>query len=130
MTETEARQLITEYFRAAVCEPDPDVYLSLLTPDAVLEDPVGTPPYRGRDAIARFLRPSKATIERGEFSVGEIFACGNECTARWTVRAWFKTGQHVVIEGTGLFVFDEERKIRQIREFWDSPELKALMSGA
>jgi steroid Delta-isomerase len=130
LTETEARQLINEYFRAAVCEPEADAYLSLLTPDAVLEDPVGTPPHRGREAIAQFVRPTKALLERGEFSVGEIFACGNECTARWTVRAWFKSGKHVVIEGTGLFVFDEQRKIRQIREFWDSAELQALTSGA
>jgi steroid delta-isomerase len=121
-----------EYFQAAlgaaIGQPGIDAFLNLLTPDAVLEDPVGTPPHRGREAIGQFLAALSVAVERGEFTVGEIFTCGNESAVRWTVNVWTKKGKHVVLDGIGFFEFAEPRKLRRIREFWDAALMKELVS--
>lgn len=128
MTETEVRQFLNEYFQAAIGEPGVDAFLNLLTPDAVLEDPVGTPPHRGREAIGQFLSAGKAFIDRAEFSIHEIIPCGNESAVRWTMNLWTKKGKHVVLDGIGVFTFAEPRKLRHVREFWDAAQLAELVS--
>jgi steroid delta-isomerase len=43
-------------YAQALSEGDTDGLVALFTPDATLEDPIGTEPHRGHAAIARFFR--------------------------------------------------------------------------
>lgn len=128
MTEAEVREFVTSYFHAAMTEPDTSVFPTFFTPDGVLEDPVGTPPLRGREAIQTFLAAGRAPIERATFDVREIIVCGNESVVRWSSQVWTRKGQHATIEGIGNFMFDEERKLRHVREFYDLSTLIALFA--
>ncbi len=128
MTETEVRQFLQEYFHASLCEPNVDAFLQLLTPDAVLEDPVGTSTYRGHEAIRQLMLGLRAQVERVEFTIHEVIPCGKESAARWTVNIRTKKGTQFANGGIGIFVFAEPRKLSHIREFWDVTRLEELMS--
>ncbi|WP_437899927.1 nuclear transport factor 2 family protein [Sorangium sp. So ce124] len=128
MTETEARQFMDRYFNAAFNEPI-DVYLALLRPDVVLEDPVGTPPYRGREAVRELLLAGRAMIEQVDHEIRDVFACGGEIAARWSSRIRTKRGEQVVIDGIGVFSFDEGGKLRHVREFYDASHLRTIFSS-
>jgi steroid Delta-isomerase len=128
MNEAEVREFVTSYFHAAMTEPDTSIFPTFFTPDGILEDPVGTPPLRGREAIQRFLESGKAHIERTEFVVREIMVCGSESAVHWTSNVWTRKGQHVTVEGIGIFLFDDERKLRHVREFYDLSTLLAIFS--
>lgn len=128
MNEAEVREIVTRYFQAAMLEPDTSVLPTFFTPDGILEDPVGTPPLRGREAIQRFLEAARANIERCTFEIREILVCGSESAVRWTGEIWTKNGKHLTIDGIGNFMFDEERKLRHVREFYDLTKLLAIFS--
>jgi len=128
MNEAEVRQIVTSYFHAALNEPDISKFPTFFTPDGILEDPVGTPPLRGREAIRTFVEAGRANIERGTFEIREIFMCGNESAVRWKIEVWTKKGQHLTVNGIGNFMFDEERKLTHVREFFDVTTLLSIFS--
>ncbi|WP_437951153.1 SgcJ/EcaC family oxidoreductase [Sorangium sp. So ce296] len=118
MTEAEVRQFLERYFHTAFNDTE-EAFAALFTPDGVLEDPVGAPPLRGREAIIGFLRAAKPKIERANVQVREIMACGDESAVRWSLDLRTRKGDHVGIEGIGNFVFNERRQLRLVREFYD-----------
>ncbi|MDC3962564.1 nuclear transport factor 2 family protein [Polyangium jinanense] len=128
MKEAEARQIIEAYFHAAMKEPDIRVFTAFFAPDGVLEDPVGTPPLRGREAIASFLEAGKSKLGPSEIVVREIITCGSESAVRWSGDLLTKRGERLNIEGIGVFTFDEQNKLRHVREFYDVAKLLAIFS--
>ena len=128
MNEAEVRQIVTNYFHAALMEPDTSVFPTFFTLEGILEDPVGTPPLRGREAIQKFVAAGRAKIERVTFEIREIFVCGNESAVRWTFEVWTKKGQHLTVNGIGIFLFDGECKLRHVREFFDMTALLSIFS--
>jgi steroid delta-isomerase len=82
---TKAEELAERYV-AAHSRCQLDAVLALFADDAVLEDPVGSEPLRGMDAIRSFFesthrRNGRLRIER----VGPVLVCGME--ASWHIRA-------------------------------------------
>ena len=128
MTEAEVRQIVTDYFHAALNEPDTSIFPTFFTADGILEDPVGTPPLRGREAIRKFLEAGRTNIEHSTFEIREIFVCGNESAVRWSFEVLTKKGQHLTVDGIGNFMFDEARKLRHVKEFFDVTALLSIFS--
>lgn len=128
MKEAEVREIVMKYFDAATNEPDGKVFVSLFTPDGILEDPVGTPPHHGREAIQRVVDAGKEKIERAKVDLGEIFVCGSESAVRWTFHISTKRGEHLSIEGIGIFMFDEKHQIRHVKEYYDAAFLLAIFA--
>jgi steroid delta-isomerase len=98
---------------------DREGWLALFADDAVLEDPVGTPPHEGRAAIAAFWddvhgRASEATVRM----VQGPAVCAGE--AAWAFQLMVRLGEKsylvdIVDHGT----FDADGRITGIRAFWD-----------
>ena len=128
MNEAEVRQLVTNYFHTSLVEPDTGIFPTLFTPAGILEDPVGTPPFRGREAIQQRLAAGWEKMERCTFEVGEIFVCGNESAVRWTIEVWTKKGQHLTMNGIGTFLFDGKGKLQHVREFFDVAAILSIFS--
>ncbi len=127
--ELDVRQLVRRYFELVFDAPEVSTFTDLFAPDGVLEDPVGTPPLRGRDAIGQFLAAGRAFLERIDFEVHEIYPCGRECAVRWSAVITTKRGERVMNAGIGIFSFDEHHKLRHVREFYDAGMLRKLFSG-
>ncbi|XXT20977.1 nuclear transport factor 2 family protein [Sorangium sp. So ce429] len=128
MKEADARQIIGVYFNVVANEPDTGAFVELFSPDGILEDPVGTPPLRGREAIRRFVDAGRSKIERSELVVREIMTCGSESAVRWSGDILTRRGGRITLEGIGIFMFDEQQKLRHVREFYDVTKLLAVFS--
>jgi steroid Delta-isomerase len=127
--ELELQQLIRRYFEVVFEAPDVSTFTALFAPDGVLEDPVGTPPLHGRDAIGQFLAAGRTLIERIDFELHEIYPCGRECAVRWSAAITTKWGERVLTAGIGIFSFDDHHKLRHVREFYDVGVLQQLVSA-
>lgn len=101
-----------ELFTAA----DVEGVVALYAEDASLEDPIGSPVHRGRDAIRAFYAASAGTttleLEGRPRVAGNEGACGMLARPK---RA------SVVIETLDTMVFDDDGRIREMRAYW-SPD--------
>ena len=81
-----------------------------------IEDPVGSPVHRGRDAIRAFYAASAGSTSL-ELE-GRPRVAGNEGACGMLARP---KGATVVIETLDTMIFDEDGLIREMRAYW-SPE--------
>jgi steroid delta-isomerase len=128
MPELDVRQFLNTYFAMALEAPDVRAFTELFTPDGVLEDPVGTPPLRGREAIGQFLAAGRSFIEHSKYEIREVLSCGHESAVRWSAVVTTKRGDCIPVEGIGIFSFDDEHKLRHVREFYDVEQIRKIFS--
>jgi hypothetical protein len=88
-------------------------------PDAVLEDPVGTPPIQGTQAIAAYLATFPTLFNQMKLYSLDIKVRGQEAAVKWRLRFMTKTGNVFFLEGIGFFKLNEQGKIELEREFFD-----------
>jgi steroid delta-isomerase len=88
-------------------------------PDAVLEDPVGTPPIQGTQAIAAYLGTFPTLFSQMKLYSLDIKAGGQEAAVKWRLRFTTKTGKVFFLDGIGFFKFNQEGKIQAEKEFFD-----------
>jgi len=87
--------------------------------DAVVEDPVGTPPIQGTQALAAYLGTFPSLFNQIKLYSLDIKVCGQEAAVAWRLRFETKTGNVFFLEGIGVFKFNQEGKIQSEREFFD-----------
>ena len=116
-------QVIRTYFGAAATL-DVDATVALFAPESTLEDPVGTPVNRGHKAIREHLQTITAPFTGIDFDIHRIWIVSpTEAASSWTATIHARTGQSIVIDGLGTFVFNNDGQIRQVREFWELGDL-------
>ena len=93
--------------------------LSHFADDAVLEDPVGTPPMVGKAAIAAYLATFPTLFNQMKLYSLDIKVGGQEAAVSWRLRFTTKTGKVFFLEGIGFFKFNSEGKIQMEKEFFD-----------
>lgn len=87
--------------------------------DAVLEDPVGTPPMQGKPAIAAYLATFPTLFSELKLYSLDVKVCGQEAAVKWRLRFRTKTGNVFFLDGVGIFKFNAQGKIESEREFFD-----------
>ncbi len=87
--------------------------------DAVLEDPVGTPPIQGTQAITAYLQTFPTLFSHMKLYSLDIKVRGQEAAVKWRLRFKTHTGNVFFLEGIGFFKFNQEGKIQTEREFFD-----------
>lgn len=88
-------------------------------PDAVLEDPVGTPPMVGTQAITAYLESFPTLFNQMKLYSLDIKAGGQEAGVKWRLRFTTKSGHVFFLEGIGHFTFNQNGKIQTEKEFFD-----------
>ena len=88
-------------------------------PDAVLEDPVGTPPMEGTQAIAAYLESFPTIFNQLKLYSLDIKVRGHEAAVTWRIRFTTKSGTVFFLEGIGFFDFNQDGKIQREREFFN-----------
>jgi len=88
-------------------------------PDAVLEDPVGTPPIQGTQAIAAYLGTFPSLFSQMKLYSLDVKVGGQEAAVKWRLRFTTKTGNVFFLDGIGFFKFNQEGKIQSEKEFFD-----------
>ena len=87
--------------------------------DAVLEDPVGTPPMQGKAAIGAYLASFPTLFNQMKLYSLNIKPGGQEAGVTWRIRFTTKTGKVFFLEGTGMFKFNEQGLIQSEKQFFD-----------
>jgi steroid delta-isomerase len=117
MSEQAILQTIERY-QTTFSADDREGWLALFTDDAVLEDPVGSPPHEGRAALAGFWDGVHARTERGTVRMTQGPAvCGLEAAWAFELDVTVK-GRRSLVEIIDHGTFAEDGRIRRIRAFW------------
>ena len=118
LTPEQIEAVIEDAF-AGLAAFDAQRVLNNFAPDAVLEDPVGTPPMQGTQAIAAYLATFPTIFSQMKLYSLDIKVHGQEAAVTWRFRFTTKTGNVFFLEGIGFFKFNQDGKIQLEREFFD-----------
>ena len=118
MTEQAIVRTIERY-QSTFSAGDRAGWLALFTDEAVLEDPVGSSPHEGREAIGAFWDAVHARTERGTVRMTQGPAvCGLEAAWAFELDVTAEGRRSIVgIIDHGTFAGDG--RIRRIRAFWN-----------
>ena len=93
--------------------------VSRFAADATVEDPVGTPPMQGTQAITAHLESFPVLFEQVKLYSLDVRVCGQQAAVKWRYRFKTKTGNTFFLEGFGFSTFNQEGKIQSLKEFFD-----------
>ena len=97
--------------------------------DAVVEDPVGTPPIQGREAIAAYLETFPTLFSQVKLYSLDVKVCGQEAAVKWRLRFTTRGGNVFFLDGIGVFRFNQEGKIQSEKEYFDLAYFLAQLQG-
>ena len=118
LTPQQIEAVLEEVFTGLVTFDVPRV-MNNFAADAVVEDPVGTPPYQGAQAITAYLETFPTIFSQMKLYSLDIKVRGQEAAVKWRIRFTTKTGNVFFLEGIGFFKLNQEGKIELEREFFD-----------
>ena len=95
---------------------DFDAIANLYAEDATVEDPVGSAPHRGREAIREFYRASAGAV-RLELE-GRVRSAGNEGAAAMIARP--SADPALRVETLDVMVFRDDGLIASMRAYWSA----------
>jgi steroid delta-isomerase len=87
--------------------------------DAVVEDPVGTPPMQGTQAIIAHLQNFPVLFDQVKLYSLEVRVGGQEAAVKWRYRFKTKSGHTFFLDGFGVSKFNQDGKIQTLKEFFD-----------
>lgn len=118
LTPQQIEAVIEEVFAALVAF-DVQRVTQHFADDAVVEDPVGTPPMQGIPAITAYLETFPILFNQMKLYSLDIKPGGQEVAVKWRLRFTTKTGKVFFLEGIGHFTFNQQGKIQTEKEFFD-----------
>lgn len=112
-----------ERYVEAFDKGDAKMASDLYADDATVEDPIGTPIHRGREAIHAFYAMSMQAGAKLRLD-GPIRTGGDYAAFPFTVLVDF--GGPKEIEVVDTFKFDAEGKVIEMRAFWGAANMRAV----
>ena len=112
-----------ERYVEAFDRADADMAADLYAADATVEDPIGTPIHRGRDAIHAFYSMSMQAKAKLRLD-GPVRTGGDYAAFAFTVMVDF--GGPKEIEVIDTFKFDAEGKVTEMRAFWGPANMREV----
>ncbi len=103
---------------------DRDGWLALWAPDAIMEDPVGTPVMSGHEAIGAFFDQSRELADDVRLvRTGPIRVAGTEAAFPMQARPTFG-GAELVVDIIDTMRFDDQARIVAMRAYWDPTTMR------
>jgi steroid delta-isomerase len=119
---------------AAVIAKDKDTWLTLFSPDAVIEDPVGPSffdeegkGHHGHDGISAFWDMAIAPIAEFTFTIKDSFANGNCCANVGTFSTLMEDGTRADTELVAVYRLDDQGLIRSMAAHWEVERTMATL---
>ena len=125
MPSTDEVRALLERYATAMTDRDREAWLDCFADDAVQEDPVGTPPNVGREAIGQFYDANEIAVTLSV--TDDPLVLGNEVLAFFKVVAEMDGQQmtiprivdHIVLTGDGT-------RFQSLRAFFDYGEIRPV----
>jgi len=96
-----------------------DMWLNLFADDAVFEDPAGSRPMAGKDAIAAFFDATNESANKLDPVIDRIVVCGKEAILLFTMNVYHPDGSGTALKVVDCFKLGDDGKISKLRAFWD-----------
>ena len=118
LTPEQIEALVTEVFEKFAAF-DAQGTAALYAPDGTIEDPVGTPPVQGTQAIIAYLETFPTILNEIRIQSFDVTVAGQEAAIKWRLRFKTKTGNVFFVDGIGIFKINENGKVQSDREYFD-----------
>lgn len=91
----------------------------MFAPDGTIEDPVGTPPIQGTQAIIAYQQTFPTILKEIRIQSFDVTVAGQECAIKWRLRFKTRTGNVFFVDGIGILKINANGKIQADREYFD-----------
>ena len=121
MADADHIRQIYERYPELVTKGDVDAIVALYTDDATIEDPIGSPLHRGREAIRAFYEASAgaAVMKR----TGPVHVAGSEAATPLMVLIG-PEGQQQALDIISVMTFDDAGSVTSMRAFWSMDAMR------
>ena len=92
---------------------------AMFAPDGTIEDPVGTTPIQGTQAIIAYQETFPTILNEIRIQHFDVTVAGQEAAIKWRLRFKTKTGNVFFVDGIGILKINAEGKIQSDREYFD-----------
>jgi len=92
---------------------------NLYAPDGTIEDPVGTTPVQGTQAIIAYLETYPTILNEIRVQAFDVTVAGQEAAIKWRLCFKTKTGNVFFVDGIGIFKINADGKVQSDREYFD-----------
>lgn len=116
MPDPKAMEAAVHEYVAAFDAGAPERVAALFAEGATVEDPVGTPPHVGKEAILAFYAASMQTGAKLKLD-GPVRICGPYAAFAFTVHLHWE-GRDQRVEVIDTFRFDDDGKVIEMRAFF------------
>lgn len=99
----------------------------LFAADGTIEDPVGTTPIQGTQAIIAYLETFPTILNEIRIQSFDVTVAGQECAIKWRLRFKTKTGNVFFVDGIGVLTINAEGKVQKDREYFDLAYFQAQL---
>jgi ketosteroid isomerase-like protein len=100
---------------------------NLFAPDGTIEDPVGTTPIPGTQAIIAYLETFPTILNEIRIQSFDVTVAGQEAALKWRLRFKTKTGNVFFVDGIGILKINAEGKVQSDREYFDLAYFQAQL---
>src|SRR5215213_6753438 len=100
---------------------------SLFAADGTIEDPVGTTPIQGTQAIIAYLETFPTILNEIRIQSFDVTVAGQEAALKWRLRFKTKTGNVFFVDGIGILKINEDGKVQSDREYFDLAYFQAQL---
>jgi steroid delta-isomerase len=119
MPDADAIRATIDGYIAAFNASDRAAWLAQWSPDATMEDPVGTPIRTGHDEIGAFYDDAQTMAERISLvRTGSVRVAGDEAAFPMQVRPVLG-GTEFTVDVIDAMRFDDDGRIVAMRAYWD-----------
>jgi steroid delta-isomerase len=125
LSATQIRELADGYI-AAINSRDADEIVKVVAADVTFEDPVGSPPHHGRDAVRALFEGAAQTLGAMKLTrVSPISVATNH--AAFALLATIElTGATMEMDIVDVVTFGDDGLITHLQAFWSYDEVRAL----
>ncbi|NKY59858.1 nuclear transport factor 2 family protein [Nocardia flavorosea] len=117
----EIRDVVEQYVKLVGSGPAEDI-VALYAPDAVIEDPIGTEPKQGHDAIREFYNVVTSLERETSLAPETVRIAGNHAAFVFTLITKFD-GQRMTLSPIDVMEFDAEGRITRMRAYWSADDM-------
>lgn len=101
---------------------------NMFAPDGTIEDPVGTTPIQGTQAIIAYQETFPTILDEIRIQHFDVTVAGQEAAIKWRLRFKTKTGNVFFVDGIGILKINAEGKIQSDREYFDLAYFQAQLA--
>ncbi|WP_328391752.1 nuclear transport factor 2 family protein [Nocardia sp. NBC_00416] len=117
----EIRDVVEQYVKLVGSGPTEEI-VDLYAPDAVIEDPIGTEPKQGHDAIREFYDVI-ASLDRETSLAPETVRIADKHAAFVFTLVTRAGGHRMTLSPIDVMEFDDEGRITRMRAYWAAEDM-------